>query len=239
MIKVAVCDDDEQVRKELSSYIKMYFKTRQLELYILEFNSGIDLLKVNIRLDIIFLDIEMPQLNGIMTAEKLRNWDVRSKIIYISNYEQYKLSAYSVHAFDYICKPIDDKTIYGLLDEVIRYIEGAVTEKKYVFKTDQGIVSLKTDDIYYFEYLSRKVSIVSTKGIYVASYSLKMISEKISKEDFCSPHKSFIVNMLYVKQIKGFDIFMENGDVIPLAQKRAVVFKRSFNDYLQSTFDKI
>lgn len=76
MIKVAVCDDDEQVRKELSSYIKMYFKTRQLELYILEFNSGIDLLKVNIRLDIIFLDIEMPQLNGIMTAEKLRNWDV-------------------------------------------------------------------------------------------------------------------------------------------------------------------
>lgn len=45
--------------------------------------------------------------------------------------------------------------------------------------------------------------------------------------------------MLYVKQIKGFDIFMENGDVIPLAQKRAVIFKRSFNDYLQSTFDRV
>lgn len=239
MIKVAVCDDDELARQELSSYIKKYFKSRQLELYILEFSSGIDLLKTNIRFDIIFLDIEMPQLNGIMTAERLRNWDVRSKIIYISNYEQYKLSAYSVHAFDYICKPIDDKTIYRLLDEVIRYIEGAATEKKYMFKTEQGIISLKTDDIYYFEYMSRKVSIVSTKGIYVARYSLKKITEKVSTEDFCSPHKSFIVNMLYVKQIKGFDILMENGDIIPLAQKRAVIFKRSFNNYLQLTFDRI
>ena len=77
------------------------------------------------------------------------------------------------------------------------------------------------------------------KNNYSASYSLKELYEKFNKYNFESPHKSFIVNMLYVKRIKGFDILLENGDIVPLAQKRAVVFKNRFNDFLQSTFDRI
>ena len=69
-------------------------------------------------------------------------------------------------------------------------------------------------------------------------YQLKELLEKFEKYNFASPHKSFIVNMLYIKAIKGFDIFIENGDKIPLAQKRAG-FKSIFNDFLQTTFDRI
>lgn len=112
-------------------------------------------------------------------------------------------------------------------------------KQKYAFKTDEGILTLELDDIYYFEYLSRKVIICTSKGKYVASYSLKELHEKFNKYNFESPHKSFIINMLYIKYIKGFDILMENGEKIPLAQKRAVEFKEKFNDFLQSTFDRI
>ena len=73
----------------------------------------------------------------------------------------------------------------------------------------------------------------------VEAYSLKELYEKFNKYNFESPHKSFIINMLHIKRIKGFDILMENGGTIPLAQKRAVGFKAKFNDFLQSTFDKI
>ncbi|MDU2007532.1 MAG: LytTR family DNA-binding domain-containing protein, partial [Lachnospiraceae bacterium] len=114
------------------------------------------------------------------------------------------------------------------------------TEKqKYAFKTENGIVTLELDEIFYFEYLARKVVIHGTEGNYVATYKLKELLEKFEQYNFASPHKSFIVNMLYIKSIKGFDIFIENGDKIPLAQKRAVEFKNIFNDFLQETFDRI
>lgn len=100
-------------------------------------------------------------------------------------------------------------------------------------------LTLELDDIYYFEYMSRRVLINTSQGEYIATYSLKELYEKFNKYNFESPHKSFIINMLHIKRIKGFDILMENGGTIPLAQKRAVGFKAKFNDFLQSTFDKI
>ena len=84
-----------------------------------------------------------------------------------------------------------------------------------------------------------RVLINTSQGEYIATYSLKELYEKFNKYNFESPHKSFIINMLHIKRIKGFDILMENGGTIPLAQKRAVGFKAKFNDFLQSTFDKI
>lgn len=239
MIKVAVCDDEAHIREKLTSIIKEYFYEEKRAVWIADFKTGAGLLKANIRFDIIFLDIEMPNMNGIETAKKLRNWDVNSKIIYVTNYDKYKTCAYKVHAFDYISKPVRENSIYEVLREAVRYLDHASEKQRYAFKTEEGIVTLELDDIYYFEYLSRKVIINSSKGKYTATYSLKELYEKFSKYNFESPHKSFIINMLHIKSIKGFDIYLENEIVIPLAQKRAVDFKERFNDFLQSTFDRI
>lgn len=239
MIKIAVCDDEEIVCIKLISLVKAYFDKIKRAVWIADFRSGNGLLKSNIRFDIIFMDIDMPELNGIETAIKLRNWDVNSKIIYVTNYNNYKSSAYKVHAFDYIKKPVEPKAIQDTLNDAIRYLDNASEKQKCAFKTEQGIVTLELDDIYYFEYNSRKVNIKCSQGIYLASYSLKELYEKFHKNNFASPHKSFLVNMLHIKCIKVFDIFMENEDIIPLAQKRCVGFKAEFNDFLQSTFDRI
>lgn len=225
MIKIAVCDDEAHIREKLTSIIKEYFSEEKRTVWIADFKTGKALLGSNIRFDIIFLDIEMPNMNGIETAKKLRNWDVNSKIIYVTNYDKYKSCAYKVHAFDYICKPVREKVIYEVLSEAVRYLECVSEKQRYAFTTENGIVTLELDDIYYFEYLSRKVIICSAKGKYTATYSLKELYEKFSKYSFESPHKSFIVNMLHIKRIKGFEVYMENGAVVPLAQKRAVDFK--------------
>lgn len=239
MIKVAVCDDEEQARIKLMSIVKAYFEKIQKVALVKEFDSGYELLKSNIRFDIILLDIEMPDLNGIETAQKLRNRDICSKIIYITNYINYRGSAYKVHAFDYIEKPIREQAIFGVLKEAIYYLENASEKQQFVFHTEDCILTLELDDIYYFEYMSRRVIINTSQGKFTATYSLKELYEKFCKYNFESPHKSFIVNMQYIKYIKKFNILMENGDIIPLAQKRAVKFKTKFNDFLQSTFDQI
>lgn len=239
MIKIAVCDDDESVREKLSVIIKTWFDNIQRPVWIVQFITGVNLLESHIQFDIIFLDIEMPNLNGIDTAKMLRKWDVSSKIIYVTNYEGYIKSSYKVHAFDYISKPVNENEICEVLLEAVQYLDNALKKNKYAFDTEEGSITLDLDDIYYFEYLARKVIINSSQGKYTSSYSLKELLEKFKKYGFNSPHKSFIVNMLYVKLIKGFDIFMENGAIIPLAQKRAAEFRADFNNFLQSTFNKI
>lgn len=239
MIKIAVCDDEKQVRLRLLTIIQQYFNENNREVWVAGFKKGEELLNAKTRFDIIFLDIEMPELNGIETAKILRKWDVTSKIIYVTNYDRYQRKAYEVHAFDYISKPVKDKNIYKVLDDAVRYLENSTEKQKCVFETEEGIATIEIEDIYYFEYSSRRVIIHTAKGNYNAAYSLKELYEKFSKNNFESPHKSFIVNLLYVKRIKGFDILLENGDIVPSAQKRAVEFKNKFNDFLQSTFDRI
>lgn len=86
MIKVAICDDDKQICSKLIAIVKEYFADIGRPVWVAEFTSGLKLLKANIRFDVIFLDIDMPGLNGIETAKKLRNWDVNSKIVYVTNY---------------------------------------------------------------------------------------------------------------------------------------------------------
>ncbi len=239
MIKVAVCDDDKQVCTKLVAMIKDYFEDIGRPVWVAGFTNGLSVLKANIRFDVIFLDIDMPGLDGIETAKRLRNWDVNSKIIYVTNYSKFKSCAYKVHAFDYVDKPVRESKIFDVLKEVMHYLDNAVEKQKYAFTTEKGVLTIELDDIYYFEYVARRVLINTSQGEYIATYSLKELYNKFNKYNFESPHKSFIINMLHIKYIKGFDIFMENGSIIPLAQKRAVGFKEKFNDFLQSTFDKI
>ena len=208
MIKIAVCDDEKQVRLRLLTIIQQYFSEIKREVWVAGFKRGQELLSAKVRFDIIFLDIEMPELNGIETAKKLS-------------------------------KPIKDTDIFKTLGEAVRYLDNAIEKQKCVFETEEGLVTIEIEDIYYFEYSCRRVIIHTTQGNYFASYSLKELYEKFKKYNFESPHKSFIVNLLYLKRIKGFDILLENNDIVPLAQKRAVDFKNKFNDFLQSTFDRI
>lgn len=87
MIKIAVCDDEKQVRLRLLTIIQQYFNENNREVWVAGFKKGEELLNAKTRFDIIFLDIEMPELNGIETAKILRKWDVTSKIIYVTNYD--------------------------------------------------------------------------------------------------------------------------------------------------------
>lgn len=80
MIKIAVCDDEKQVRLRLLTIIQQYFSEIKREVWVAGFKRGQELLSAKVRFDIIFLDIEMPELNGIETAKKLRKWDVKRKL---------------------------------------------------------------------------------------------------------------------------------------------------------------
>lgn len=229
MIHIAVCDDESEVIEKINDSVTRFLTDNKHSFTIEKYYSGESLIESKKKFDLIFLDIEMKELNGIETAQAIRSKDLDVKIVYITSYTDYWRRAYKVHAFDFISKPFSDEDIHNVLKDFLR-IYNAENEKTVELKTADGAAVLKTKDILYFyikDKEKRKVIVNTSHGEYVSTESLKEIYERLDSEEFYKAHKSCIVNLRYVQSIgknNGGDIIMTNGTNIPLAIKKQKEF---------------
>ncbi|MEG0295183.1 MAG: LytTR family DNA-binding domain-containing protein [Clostridium sp.] len=236
MIRIAICDDHKNIIEDIQKSIESY---KGINHEIATFNCGEDLLEGGNRYDLIFLDVDMTGINGIETARKIREYDKTVKIIYVTSYTDYLNMAFSVHAFGYLNKPVKEEQIHGQLKEVLSYLaEEKVEEEVLEFITSEGVVRLKSSDICFFEYINRKVKLKTLDKSYIIKEKITTIANDMSKYGFFMPHKSFTVNLLHVKSIKGYDIFMMDGSMIPLSQKKSTEFRDEFNMFLDKHISK-
>ena len=112
-------------------------------------------------------------------------------------------------------------------------------ENTFSLRTDTGILNVKPSQIHYFEHNSRKVIISTDQGEYLGNYTLKELSSKFRPYFFDSPHKSYLVNLNHIRYIKGFDIYLDSGTILPLAQKKAVYFKSLFQQFQEKRLEII
>ncbi|CEK30166.1 DNA-binding response regulator [[Clostridium] sordellii] len=233
MINIAICDDEINIINKTKKLIQDYDK-EDIDIYVYE--NGEELINSDKEFHIIFLDIDMKGLDGIETAKKLREYDKKVKIIYVTNYTDYTYSAFSVHAFGYLVKPLNKKELHNQLDEAFSYTEEI--SKNLEFITRDGVIRIDTNSIYYFEYEQRKVIMKTIDKNYILKKKISEIGKDIKDYGFEMPHKSFVVNLYNIKTIKGYDVHMMDGSVIPLSQKKSSQFRDSLNRYLSKHIDK-
>lgn len=227
MYRVAVCDDDKETTKETAALIREWDPAIQVEC----FYSGEELLKDYTSFHAVFLDIDMEGMNGIEAGLKIRRLDKEVKIVYLTAYRDYVAGAFKVHAFQYLLKPVNRQDVHQVLKDIFDYIykpKGDVLD----FQTGQGLMCLPVDEIYYFEYLSRKVQIVAADGRYTMQEKIGSVADRMKPFGFSMPHQSFVVNMLHVKNVLTGRILLDNGMEIPLAQKKQKVWKQELLAYL-------
>jgi len=231
MLNIAICDDDLNVVRQMKKLIESYEKVK---CSIKTYSNGEELLNAREQFDVIFLDIDMTGMDGIETAKEIRSYDKNVKIIYVTNFTDYVNLAFSVHAFGYLNKPVIKEKIYNQLNEVIAYAKDEKEDTLIEFITDDGIKRLLPKEIYFFEYLNRKVKIKTSTKTYILKEKMIAVAKFMSQYGFLMPHKSFTVNLFYVKSIKGYDIYMMDGSVIPLSQKKSVEFREQLNIFLEN-----
>ncbi len=230
MLRIGICDDDIKIVNKIKNYIEDYTEGSLID----TFKSGEELLQEKRDFHVLFLDIDMSGINGIEAAKEIRSYDKKVNIIYITSYTDYVNLAFQVHAFGYLTKPVKKEDIYKQLDEVIAYTKKDVEEELIEFITVDGIVRIAPKEIYYFEYMDRRVKMNTKRGIYILKDKITSIAKTMSRYDFLVPHKSFTVNLFHVKSIKGYDIFMMDGSVVPLSQKKSCEFREELNKYLEN-----
>nr|WP_297863936.1 LytTR family DNA-binding domain-containing protein [uncultured Acetatifactor sp.] len=228
MIRIAVCDDDERMLEQTLKLLKRY---RKAHLVTDVYTSGEALLAAGKTYNIVLLDIDMDGLNGIETARRIRETDKEVKLIYVTNYSDYTIFAFKVHAFAYLLKPLKAEELYAQLDEACAY--GLVMpESELEFQAKEGIVHIMPSDILCFEYLNRQVLMRSAGQIWHLKRRITELAGEMEGYGFAVPHKSFIVNLYAVQRIHGYDVTLTDGSVVPLSQKKSAQFRRALNEYL-------
>ena len=229
-MKIAICDDEKKASEALLEILEECPEPiEKTDVYV----SGEELLRSKEQYDLLFLDIDMEGIDGIETARKLRLKDKKVKIVYVTAYSEYGGKAFSVHAFGYLLKPVKKEKVLRQVTDALAYREEEEKQSPMLeFATSQGRIRLHTADIYYFEIRGRQIRLAAEGDCYEMRGKIGVLREKMKDYGFASPHKSFVVNLDQIRNIKGYDIYMMNGDTLPLSQKQAVSFKECLGRFL-------
>lgn len=235
MIRAAICEDEKVNAVVLHKLLQEYELDRHVEFELNFFDSGMKLVESNQEYHIAFLDIDMPDMNGIDTGKYLWKNNKKCKVIYITNLKHYReIAQNQIHSFAYLNKPVQKDLLFHQLDDLISEIE-ILPEREFLrFTTiEQGIIEKTPDEVLYFEYSSRRIIMYSQYASYQMRENIGQMAERMEKYDFAMPHQSFLVNLNYVSKIKKYEISLSNGITIPLAQKRSPMFRKAFTEYIQ------
>ena len=215
-LKTIIIDDEKLARDIVKRYAS---KIDTLEI-IEECSNGFDGIKAitSHKPDLIFLDIQMPKLNGFEMLELL---DEKPKIIFTTAFDQYALKAFDVNAIDYLLKPFSEERFAEAVNKVLKEqtgVSNARVEKlkshfdeeiefldRVIVKQNQKINIIPIEKVIYFEAQDDYVMIHTDDGKYLKQKTMKYFEDHLDPKDFIRIHRSSIVNISRVKEIKLFD----------------------------------
>lgn len=227
-MNIVICDDEKSTCDMLTFSVKQYEEKHNVKINLQIFYRGdslIEYLFSNEKIDILFLDIELPGNNGIEIGkcirERLKNEQMF--LIYISSHEQYAMELFQNRPLDFLVKPIEKQRIWEKLDYIFN-----MTEKSQVFfeyKNKGSLLRIPYKNILYFQSNGRKIEIIMTYGREHFYGKLDNVEKKIPRDFFIRIHKSYIINDLYVARYDYERIVMTNHDVLSISKKYRVMVR--------------
>lgn len=162
MINIAICDDEIFMLNELSEMVSKFFQSENIEVTIIKFSNGNSLLQYNKQLDIIFLDIQMNELNGMEAAKKLRNQNYKGFLIFVTVMEELVFHSFEVRAFDYLIKPIENNRFTQTMKRLLSDMQNCADTSLLVRKGNECDI-IPFDDIVFCEIINRKIFLHLTR----------------------------------------------------------------------------
>lgn len=232
MLRLAIVDDDSAYRLQIKEFIERYENEYNEKFSVKYFSCGMDFITDYRPLyDIVFLDIEMPLLDGMTVARKLREVDGDICIVFITNMRKYAIEGYEVNAVDFIVKPIKYYNFVDKLQKAIKFAS-AHKGKEVVIKNDDGIFCIAASKIYYIEKEKNYLIYHTERGDIRVRGTIEEAYDDIGGGSFVKCNRGCIVNMAQVDGITQNCVVI-NGTNLPLPRRKATEFKDVFLKYLR------
>lgn len=223
MLHIAVCDDEKTMLNHLKQLVYDFFHKKKIAIVLSLFSSGEELLQSGQEMDILFLDIQMKQIDGMKTAQKLRERGCKAEIIFITILKEMVFCSFEVRAFDYLLKPVQRKDFDHTLERLMDSMEKAELDKLLIQIGNENHI-IRFDEILYCEVIDRKIYLHLDTGNKLEYYDrMDNLAEKLDNR-FYRCHRSYMINLQYLESYKRGYACMEGGHEIPVSRLRGKDF---------------
>jgi two-component system response regulator LytT len=228
MIQIALVDDDQAASNELQDKLQKFASENGEQFSISTYHEAVSFLDHYQSVDIVFMDVEMPYLNGIAAAQKLRQIDEKVALIYVTNYMQYAVEGYEVNALGYLLKPINYARLSSVLKKTLNLL--LQEAKGLLVKTSSGLKKVYPDELMYIEISGHLIEIHTKNGVLETWGSLKELEKKLPEGRFARPNSNTMVNLSFVKGFEGDDLVLSEGSRLPISRRK----KKEFIDFFRA-----
>lgn len=229
-MRIAICDDETQIRELLKDKISRYCFTNNIELNLETFENGEELLQGNFQtFDVLFLDVDMPGMDGLETAKEIRKENRDMLIIFLTAYSEFVFESFKVDAFRYLVKPVPDQELTETLDAVREKL--CAPEENLSFQFQNEMYSIRYSDIIYIEGMRDKLWIYCKDATYRWRGTLKNLNEMLQEKGFFQVHRSYIINMNKIQKYNSQTVVMESDYKVPISKYRLDAFKEEYIKY--------
>lgn len=243
MLRVVLVDDERPALDELEFLLSGCSLCNIIE----KFTNPLEALEY-IKMeepDVVFLDINMPVLDGLSLAREMVKLNLRTSIVFASAYDHYALSAFDMNAIDYVLKPYDKDRIFKAIRKIRNKLESPLAKRSYseamipkpqkvnkipIWKGDK-IILIKIEDILYCQVVDGELILHTSFGNYVMNDTLTNLESKLPSESFFKTHRAYIINLLKVSEVSPYFnntllIKLDGSDAeIPVSRSNVKEFK--------------
>lgn len=236
MLKIAVCDDEKNIR----SYLISLVREQNVKCEITEYDSAEEYLADGTEHDLLFLDIELDGavsgMNGIGLARQIREREQSRQpvIIFVTGYERYVYDAFDVDAFQYLVKPVDEQKFAEIFRRARDKILSEAEQKKKTLIIRHGGANkaILLDNIYYMESQGHKIMLYTKDGKTEYYARIGELEEEL-RGRFCRIHKGYLVNLACVDEYSKTEVMLTNGDKLPLSKYKYEEFVKAYLRFVQ------
>lgn len=232
MIRIAIVEDDMDEQGHFRECLTRYQAEHGVVFQLHFFQNGITFLsETAVSFDVIFMDIEMPYMNGMDVAAKLREYDTNACLIFVTNMAQYAIKGYEVNALDFLVKPVAYPIFAFKISKALAIAEKRKTTE-LVLKRKTGLVRVQISDIYYVEVSSHRVFYYTATGMLEDWASLAQVEKQLKAYGFSRCNASCLINMTYVEKIVDNLVYVR-GEPLELSRGKKKQFIADLTQFLE------
>jgi DNA-binding LytR/AlgR family response regulator len=230
-MRIAICDDEEYIRRQVCALCEKYLKEKQMVYTLQTFNSGEELLAYAEGINLVFLDIAMPGMDGIELKDRLKMIDRNLLIIFLTSHKDMMGYAFGTNVSDFLIKPLQESLFCKALEKAITEFQNNllidVGDNKYpIYIKSRDIIYITSDHIY--------TEVLTITKTYMLRKSLTDWARILPGNSFFRIGNSYLVNMEYIKEIKS-KLIMENGEQLNVSRGKKKDFLKAYDEFLKQT----
>ncbi len=236
MIRSAICDDDPTILDYLYAQISKEFKRQGADIHIDKFTSGKDFLNAHKiePYDVVFLDVDMPEISGFDIAEKISD-NKRTLIIFVTTHDELVFSSLKFQPFRFIRKSFFEDELSEVLDALIGVLSKRIAGRKFKLQTKSHDVYVDIDQIVYIEIYGHWLHVHTNDNEVLECYGiLSDYESQLEPFDFVRTYKSYLVNCRYIRSVEKDQVVLDDKTTIPLSRRRTNEVNDKFTKYLRS-----